>query len=33
MELPVFFVPVQLLRAELQDLAMFVSLRDERLNE
>ena len=33
MELSVFFVPVQLLRAELQNLALFVSLRDERLNE
>ena len=33
MELPVSFMLVQLLRVELQDLAMFVSLRDERLNE
>ena len=33
MELPASFVPVQLLLVELQDLAMFVSLRDERLNE
>ena len=33
MELPVSFMLVQHLRVELQGLAMFVSLRDERLNE
>ena len=33
MELPVSFMFVQLLRVELQGLAMFVSLRNERLNK
>ncbi len=33
MELPVSFMLVQLLRVELQGLAFFVSIRNERLNE